>query len=193
MKPFLRIVMAFSLLACNDATIEKDLNTGNTMETAKKKSIATKESDMNFGQAKMLIRRPVSEVFEAFINPEKTTKFWFTKSTGALEEGKSIEWIWEMYNLSVPVRVQKITENKYIQIAWGAGSNLSTVEWTFEAIDESKTYVTITNKGLQGEGDHLINAIRDSTAGFTMVLAGLKAYLEHGVVLNLIQDKVPVY
>ena len=53
MKPFLRIVMAFSLLACNDATIEEDLNTGNTMETAKKKSIATKESDMNFGQAKM--------------------------------------------------------------------------------------------------------------------------------------------
>jgi uncharacterized protein YndB with AHSA1/START domain len=30
----------------------------------------------------MLIRRPVSAVFEAFINPDITTKVWFTKSTG---------------------------------------------------------------------------------------------------------------
>ena len=27
----------------------------------------------------MLIRKPVHEVFEAFINPDITTKFWFTK------------------------------------------------------------------------------------------------------------------
>ena len=32
----------------------------------------------------MLIRRPVADVFEAFINPDITTKFWFTKSSGRL-------------------------------------------------------------------------------------------------------------
>jgi uncharacterized protein YndB with AHSA1/START domain len=32
----------------------------------------------------MLIRRPAAEVFEAFINPEVTTKFRFTDSTGPL-------------------------------------------------------------------------------------------------------------
>ncbi|CEJ69228.1 hypothetical protein BN1195_01525 [Chryseobacterium oranimense G311] len=41
-------------------------------------------------QAQMLIRKPVEDVFEAFINPEITTKFWFTKSTGKLEEGKTL-------------------------------------------------------------------------------------------------------
>ncbi len=30
----------------------------------------------------MLIRRPVADVFEAFVNPDITTKFWFTKSQG---------------------------------------------------------------------------------------------------------------
>lgn len=43
-----------------------------------------------FAKAEMLIRKPIAEVFEAFINPEITTKFWFTKSTGRLEAGKQV-------------------------------------------------------------------------------------------------------
>ena len=35
-------------------------------------------------KAQMLIRRPVAEVFEAFVDPSTTTQFWFTKSTGRL-------------------------------------------------------------------------------------------------------------
>lgn len=41
-----------------------------------------------FGKVEMLIRKPVAEVFEAFINPVITTKFWLTKSSGRIEEGK---------------------------------------------------------------------------------------------------------
>jgi uncharacterized protein YndB with AHSA1/START domain len=44
----------------------------------------------------MLIRKPVAEVFEAFVNPDITTKFWFTKSSGRLEAGKQVQWEWEM-------------------------------------------------------------------------------------------------
>ena len=35
-----------------------------------------------YALAEMLIRRPVAEVFEAFINPAITTQFWFTHTTG---------------------------------------------------------------------------------------------------------------
>jgi uncharacterized protein YndB with AHSA1/START domain len=41
-------------------------------------------------KAQMLIRKPVKDVFEAFVNPAITTKFGFTKSTGRLEEGKHL-------------------------------------------------------------------------------------------------------
>jgi uncharacterized protein YndB with AHSA1/START domain len=44
----------------------------------------------------MLIRKPVAEVFEAFVNPDITTKFWFIKSSGRLEAGKQVQWEWEM-------------------------------------------------------------------------------------------------
>jgi uncharacterized protein YndB with AHSA1/START domain len=44
----------------------------------------------------MLIPRPAAEVFEAFVNPDITTQFWFTRSSGRLEPGKQVEWAWEM-------------------------------------------------------------------------------------------------
>ncbi|MDF2649456.1 MAG: polyketide cyclase [Paenibacillus sp.] len=38
-------------------------------------------------KVEMLIRRSVEEVFEAFINPTITTKFWFTKAAGDWKRG----------------------------------------------------------------------------------------------------------
>jgi hypothetical protein len=40
----------------------------------------------------MLIRKPVADVFEAIVTPEITTNFWFTKASGRLEIGKSVQW-----------------------------------------------------------------------------------------------------
>ena len=35
----------------------------------------------------MLIRKPAAEVFAAFVEPQITTRFWFSKSSGRLEPG----------------------------------------------------------------------------------------------------------
>jgi uncharacterized protein YndB with AHSA1/START domain len=40
----------------------------------------------------MLIRRPVVDVFAAFIDPAATSQFWFAKSSGRLEVGKQVNW-----------------------------------------------------------------------------------------------------
>ena len=82
-------------------------------------------------KAEKLIRKPVAKVFEAFINPEITTKFWFTKSSGRLEAGEQVTWTWEMYNVSVQVNVKEIEENKRILIEWGDPGEVTTVEWIF--------------------------------------------------------------
>ena len=139
----------------------------------------------------MLIRKPAAEVFEAFINPEITTKFWFTKSSGKLEEGKQVQWDWEMYEISIPVDVKVIEPNRRIVIEWPGYGAPTTVEWMFETLEDGTTFVRITNSGLQGSGDELVKQATDSTQGFTIVLAGLKALLEHNVVLNLVADRFP--
>jgi uncharacterized protein YndB with AHSA1/START domain len=144
-----------------------------------------------FAKTEMLIRKPIEQVFQAFINPEITTKFWFTKSSGKLEEGKETEWTWEMYNHSISVRAKMIELNKKIEIEWGNSDEISTVEWKFKNLGEIGTFVSIINSGFQGETEKIISQIRDSTEGFTLVLAGLKAYLEHNIELNLILDRFP--
>jgi hypothetical protein len=58
-------------------------------------------------------------------------------------------------------------------------------------LTEETTYVIIKNYGFKQTGDDLIQAIKDNTGGFTTVLDGLKAYLEHNIKLNLIADKYP--
>src|ERR1700716_188717 len=95
--------------------------------------------------AEMLIRKPVAEVFAAFIDPEITTKFWFTKSTGKLEPGKQIEWTWEMYNISTIVLVKSIVPNKTILIEWGNNNQKTMVEWTFKPMKDNVTFVSIIN------------------------------------------------
>jgi uncharacterized protein YndB with AHSA1/START domain len=45
-------------------------------------------TQMPIAKSEMLIRKPPAQVFEAFVDPEITRKFWFTKSTGRLETGK---------------------------------------------------------------------------------------------------------
>ena len=139
----------------------------------------------------MLIRRPVAEVFEAFVDPAITSKFWFSKGTAKLEEGNQVQWDWEMYNFSVKVDVKKIETDKRIVVEWHAYAEPTTIEWSFKPLTSDTTFVTITNSGFTGEGDERVKQALDSTEGFTFVLAGAKAWLEHGVQLNLVPDRFP--
>jgi uncharacterized protein YndB with AHSA1/START domain len=139
----------------------------------------------------MLIRRPVAEVFAAFVNPAITTKFWFTKSSGRLEEGRQVQWEWEMYGVGVPVTVKVIDPNRRLVIEWPGYSGLTTVEWTFAPQKDGTTFVTITETGFTGTADELVQQVTDSTGGFTLVLTGLKALLEHNIQLNLVGDRFP--
>lgn len=149
-----------------------------------------KETDY-VAKTELAIRRPVKEVFEAFINPDITTKFWFTHSTGRLKEGATIEWKWQMYNLVVPVTVLEILEYQKIRIQWGQGLQKSTVDYEFRSVNATLTFLTIKNFDFLATGDELVNQVKDSTKGFTFVLAGLKAWLEHKVQLHLVDDAFP--
>ena len=140
-------------------------------------------------EAQMLIKKPAQMVFDAFIDPEITKNFWFSKGSGPLEVGKTIIWDWEMYGVSTKVHVKEIVSPKKISIEWD--DPVTTVDFEFNAWSEDATYVEIRNYGFELEGEELIEFIKDNTGGFTTVLDGLKAYLEHNIKLNLIGDKFP--
>lgn len=137
----------------------------------------------------MLIRKPVEEVFEAFIDPKITTQFWFTKSSGKLESGKKINWEWEMYGASIIVDVKIVKQKEQILIEWGEPS--TTVEWLFFPKSADTTLVKISIWGFRGTEDEIFAKAMDSMGGFSFLLADLKAYLEHNIKLNLVADHNP--
>jgi uncharacterized protein YndB with AHSA1/START domain len=139
----------------------------------------------------MLIRRPVEEVFQAFIDPAVTTQFWFTKSSGKLEPGKRVRWDWEMLGVHSDVEVKEIETNKQILIEWSSYIGRTPVEWLFEPRSDQTTMVTISNWGFHGDQEQVVRQALDATQGFTFLIAGLKAFLEHGVRLNFSADKCP--
>ncbi len=149
--------------------------------------------DVIAAEAGMLILRPVADVFQALVDPEVTTRFWFTRSSGKLEAGKRVRWDWEMYGQSADVDVEAVEENKRILIKWPAyeGGTQTTVEWTLTPRPDDTTFVAVTNTGFTGDRDAIARQAIGATAGFTLVLAGMKALLEHDIELNLVRDRFP--
>lgn len=139
-------------------------------------------------QAQMLIRATPETVFQAFADPAITTPFWFSRASGPLEPGARVRWDWEHYGASTELRVLALEPPRRILIEWDEPP--CPVEWRFEARTEG-TLVTIRNWGFRGDAGAVAAQAIDAMGGFTMVLAGAKALLEHGIRLDLVADHHP--
>jgi uncharacterized protein YndB with AHSA1/START domain len=137
-------------------------------------------------RAEMLIRRAPSRVYRVFVDPAETSKFWFSRGSGVLQQGARVTWHWDMYGASADVDVIALEPDRRILIHWP-----TPVEWTFAPRDPGHTFVTITASGFTGTEDEQVAQAIDSMGGFSLVLAGCKAWLEHGVQLNLVADHNP--
>jgi len=137
-------------------------------------------------RTQMLIRRPVAEVYSAFVDPRVTEQFWFTHGDAVLEQGATVTWQWEMYGATAEVKVIALDQNRRILMHW-----LTAVEWVFSPRGEQATLVTIAASGFEGTPNEQVDQAIDSTGGFSFVLAGCKAWLEHRIRLNLTADHNP--
>jgi uncharacterized protein YndB with AHSA1/START domain len=146
--------------------------------------------NQQLAKIELLIRKPVEEVFNAFVDPDIITKFWFNRSSGPLQMGKTITWYWDVYEASTDVKLLALEPYQRVYFEWGVGTdNSSNVEWKFEDRADNGTYVSIVNIGSEANVENIIAKAIDSTGGFALVLAAAKAYLEHGIELNIVADR----
>jgi uncharacterized protein YndB with AHSA1/START domain len=171
-------------MPCGARRTRAPFNHGGTMANLELKRVPVTNTGM-------LIRKPVANVFEAFVDPAVTTQFWFTKSSGRLDAGKPVTWQWEMYGISIEVVAKVIERDQRIVMEWPGYRSPTTVDFRFASQDDGTTFVSVTESGFTGDGDELVKQVTDSTQGFSLVLAGLKALLEHDIRLNLVADRYP--
>ena len=108
----------------------------------------------------------------------------------ARRQGREVRWDWAMYNASALVQVKEAEPHERIRIEWASYGGTTSVEWRFTSL-AGGTFVSITESGFAGDAAAIANGAIESTEAFAMVLAGLKALLEHGVRLNLVGDRFP--
>lgn len=139
--------------------------------------------------AQMRIRRPVEDVFRSLVDPAVTTRFWFTGSSGALDPGATVRWEWHMYGVSTSVRVVALEPDRRILVHWGEPPR--PLEFTLAPRPDGTTLVVVRDAGFAGSEDEKVAQAIDSMGGFSSMLAGMKAWLEHGIDLQLVADHQP--
>jgi uncharacterized protein YndB with AHSA1/START domain len=135
-------------------------------------------------KSSMLIRRPVADVFRAFVEPSMITRFWLEATTGPLAKGAQVTWRFLVPGATETVTVTAFEDQRRIAFDWSDGISVS---MTFEPYDEDSTRLAVEASGFRGETAEAA-AVR-ATEGFTIVLCDLKTLLETGRSASLVRDK----
>ncbi|MBK9333239.1 MAG: SRPBCC domain-containing protein [Ignavibacteria bacterium] len=133
--------------------------------------------------AAIQIQKPVSEVFEAIVDPEKMCNYFISESTGRMEEGENLIWKFPEFDDQAPVRIGKVETNKFISFYWIIDGEELITEIKLEAANENSTVVKISEKSMENN-EAGIKWLKGNTEGWANFLACLKAYLEFGINLR---------
>ena len=131
----------------------------------------------------MQIQKPIHEVFEAIVNPEKMANYFISESTGKMEEGTELIWKYPEFDFDCPVRIGKIENNKYISYYWTMEEQELFVEMTLTEKENNSTLVSITEKSMENNEKGL-KWLSGNSFGWSNFLSCLKAYLEYGINLR---------
>jgi len=144
------------------------------------------------------ISRPVSEVFEAVVDPEKLSGYFTTGGArGRLDTGATVTWDFHDFPGAFPVRVVEVEKDRRIILEWDASDGgpaegeeamttsagyKTTVTMRFEDLGDDRTLVSIAEEGWRQTANGL-KASYGNCMGWSQMICAMKAWVEHG--LNL--------
>lgn len=130
------------------------------------------------------ISKPVPEVFDAIVDPEKMSNYFISEGSGKLQEGRDVTWKFPEFEETAAVKVVRVVENEYISLQWeGSRGEKLLVEITLLDMPQNSTLVRIT-EGKMKNNEQGIKWLARNTEGWANFLASLKAYVEYGVNLR---------
>ncbi len=136
------------------------------------------------------IAKPVSQVFEAVVNPDQLSRYFTTGGAkGRLETGATVTWDFHDFPGAFPVHVVEVVKDKKIVFRWAGNEGSpepvgydTTVTMTFEPLEDNRTLVSISEEGWPTTTGGLKGSF-GNCEGWTGALCAMKVWLEHG--LNL--------
>lgn len=143
------------------------------------------------------IAKPVSEVFEAVVDPDKLSRYFTTGGAkGRIETGATVTWDFHDFPGAFPVEIVAVETDKRIHLRWEANEGvpegdtpvvdagyMTDVTMVFEGLADGRTLVTITEQGWH-ETQTGLNASYGNCMGWSQMLCALKMWVEHGINLR---------
>lgn len=135
------------------------------------------------------IARPVHDVFEAVADPDELSSYFTTNGAkGRLETGATVIWDFADFPGAFPVHVVEVGRDRRIVLRWQAADDggepyETTVTMEFEALEDGRTLVTISEEGWRDTGGGQ-QASYSNCEGWTGMLCAMKARLEYGINLR---------
>jgi len=138
-----------------------------------------------------VLSSPLS-VYNAFVDADTMSKFWFTRRDNGLVKGSTVYWyVGDTPGaFAIEVKVVDLVSGKMILIEWGHRGTFTQVEWRIEATEDGNSILAITESGFIGSDAEIIENVLDSTGGFNQVVVALKALLEHNSPINVVADHI---
>lgn len=133
--------------------------------------------------ASIQVQKPITEVFEAIVDPEKMHHYFISHSSGTLEPGATVHWSFPEFEGSFPVFGKEIQPFSYISFDWSGGIEGQLVEIFLTPQEDSSTVVKISERGMENTPEGILTMKRQ-TEGWANFLACLKAFLEYGINLR---------
>jgi uncharacterized protein YndB with AHSA1/START domain len=132
----------------------------------------------------MGILKPVQDVFEAIVNPEKMSGYFITSGSGRLEPGKTITWIWEDYGAKHEIKVHKIEKDKFVSFFWSGSGVETLVEISLEPKGKNQTSIKVIEADWPPDAKGVERCL-GQTQGWVNMLCCLKAYVEYDINLRV--------
>ncbi|MDX1272344.1 SRPBCC domain-containing protein [Bizionia paragorgiae] len=131
-------------------------------------------------KAVIQIQKPIEDVYQGIVNPEKMTKYFISDSSGRLESEKEVIWKFPEFEEEFLIKDIKVQNNSSISFVWDPET---VVKITLEKVPDNSTIVRVNENGKEFSEENLNWALENS-GGWANFLACMKAYLEYGIQLR---------
>jgi uncharacterized protein YndB with AHSA1/START domain len=130
------------------------------------------------------IVKPIDQVFDAIVNPEKIIGYFVSGASAPLSSGKKIHWEFKDYNVKFEINVLSVVPDKFISFEWEVNpGNTTVIKINLVSEKEGQTHIEITENSFESNEEG-INKAMQQTQGWTDFICSLKAYLYTGVNLR---------
>ena len=131
-------------------------------------------------KASIQIQKPIAEVYEGIVAPEKMTQYFISESSGRLETRKEVVWKFPEFPDRFPITEVVLEPNQSISFRWDPET---TVTITLGSQPDNSTVVKVSEYGKENNEANL-EWLTSNAGGWANFLVCLKAYLEYGINLR---------